>query len=220
MRRMARLGGLWWLVACGAGSVPPTGETGTDTAAATTDTSVPQPSDTAAPSSEDEPETGGDTAASAPTPVTQVGTADATNALTAAVPGLLFLSESESAVDVVVLTDPTALPSVRTVADLVAPIWTSTSPPALADREVEVRDLAAVFDPLTVEQPWWDDFQRTQAAGWSAVRATMASLDGARVWRIGRGIGGGVVGGSIEVYVLGGTAEGDVVGVHFVAVET
>jgi hypothetical protein len=189
------------------------------------DTGAAAPSDTApAPATdsaaEPTPDTGPDTAPSDPTPITTVTTAEAVAALSAAVPDLRYLSESESPVDVVVLADPAVLPSLPNLPTLVAPVWTSTSPPALADRDVEVRELSALFDALTVEQPWWEDFQREQAVAWSAVRATMTTLDGARVWRLGRSIGGGVVGGSVEVYVLGGTAEGDLVGVHFVAVET
>lgn len=220
MRGIATVAWLVLTLACSSSTDPAVNDTALDTVGETEDSAVAEVPDPQVDTGVDTADAGEDTATFPLSPVTSVTTAQATAALEAAVPGLLFLSESDSPVDVVVLVDPAALPSLPTLPALVAPIWTSTSPPALADRDVEVRDLAAVFDPLTVEQPWWDDFYRTQAIGWSAIRATMETLDGARVWRLGRDIGGGEVGGSIEVYVLGGTAEGDVVGVHFVAVET
>ena len=90
----------------------------------------------------------------------------------------------------------------------------------LADRAIEVRTLAQLMDPLTVPQPWWDDFYFMQAMQYVPIRTIFEmKLEQVQVFRLGEQ-NGDILQGAIDVYVLGQTADGDVVGMWSVAVET
>ncbi len=150
--------------------------------------------------------------------------ADLHAALDSSVPGLLYLSESESVVEVVIVPDgATPFPTAASIHGRLRDVWNASSgTAALADRYVERVDLSVFFDRLTVPQFYWTEFEQQQQAGWLAVRAVFEDgLAPAVVFRLGEhDLGGGRVAGSVEVYVLGATADGDLVGIHVTSIET
>jgi DNA uptake protein ComE-like DNA-binding protein len=139
------------------------------------------------------------------------------------VDGLWFLSESDYPLDPFVLpvSGPVALADVKTV---IAPIWTvpHAGEVGLADRKVEASDLGWVFDRMTVEQDWWEDEQRQDAARWQAVRDVFEQdLADVQVFRVGRtNSRGTILVGAIDIYVWGTSSDGQLVGLHTVSVET
>jgi hypothetical protein len=164
-----------------------------------------------------------DTASAVDTAPTFWTTAQAEDTLRAATPGLLFLSESEWTPDVVVLRDGGMAWGRLDVRELLAPVYVAQPEHlALADRFVQTVELASLFDRLTVPQPWWSEWEQGQQPGWVTVRDVFEHrLRAAQVVRLGElDLGYGQVGGAVDVYVIGASADGDLVMVHVVSVET
>jgi hypothetical protein len=203
------------LTACSPASDPPAPD---DTPADTT------PADTDASDTTD-PTPPADTDASpadtAPDPAPLPTTAEVQAALQVQVQGLLYLSESESPVDVVVFPGAAQLAlTPDTFPDLVAPTWQDDGFGPLVGRPVELRTLDSLFARLTTPEPWWDDFLLAQQPRWQAIADALAPLSPQGVFRIGTGTAGAAVDGHVHVWALGGTADGDLVGIHVVSVET
>ena len=144
----------------------------------------------------------------------------AMSALTEAVEGVLFLSESDYPWTVVGIADMAPVTEAN-VKDVIADVYVPREgEPTLAERTIEVRTLAQLFDPLTTPQDWWGDFEQMQGEQYMKIRAALEdNLTDLQVFRFGEAFGDDLM-GAIDVYVLGRTADGDVVGMWTVSVET
>ncbi len=201
------------LTGCGPASDLPTRDDSPVDTDAPADTDA---SDTTPPADTDAPPVD-----SAPDPAPLPTTAEVQAILEVQVQGLLYLSESESAVDVVVFPDAAqAALTVVTFPDLIAHTWQDDGFGPLLGRPVELRALDTFFAPLTTPEPWWEDFQRDQQPRWQAIDDALTPLTPRGVFRIGTGTEGAAVDGHVHVWALGGTADGDLVGVHVVSIET
>jgi len=144
---------------------------------------------------------------------------DAAAALELAVDGVLYLSESEDEWTVFALADVAPVTEAN-IKDVIADIYVAHDAIPLADRVVEPRTLAQLMDPLTVMQDWWGDYEIMQAEDYKAIRAIFEdTLSNPQVFRLGEQSGNNLV-GQIDVFVIGETADGDIVGMFAIAVET
>jgi hypothetical protein len=72
-----------------------------------------------------------------------------------------------------------------------------------------------------VQQPWWEPQQVKDAVGWSAARAVFDDeLVDVKLIRMGERSVGADVGGAVEIFVIGATPDGDLVGFNVLSVET
>lgn len=141
-------------------------------------------------------------------------------ALEAAVDGVLYSSESDY--PWVVETFACAAPVTEAnVKEIIAPVYVPhPGGPTLEERAIEVRTLAQLFDPLTVPKDWWGDYEFEQAMKYAAIRMVLEdNLTDLIVLRLGEQSGNTLM-GAIDVYVFGTTAEGDLVAMWTVSVET
>jgi hypothetical protein len=145
---------------------------------------------------------------------------DAMDALETAVAGVTYPSESDYPWVVVGFADAAPV-SEANVKDMIADVYVPhPGEAALADRTIEPRTLAQLIDPLTIPQDWWDDYNKMVAAQYTEIRAVLeAKLVDIQVFRIGE-LQGNVLQGAVDIYVLGSTADGDVVGMWTVSIET
>lgn len=145
---------------------------------------------------------------------------DAMDALETAVAGVTYPSESDYPWVVVGFADAAPV-SEANVKDVIAAVYVPhPGEAALADRTIEPRTLAQLIDPLTIPQDWWDDYNKMVAAQYTEIRAVLeAKLVDIQVFRIGE-LQGNVLQGAVDIYVLGSTADGDVVGMWTVSIET
>jgi hypothetical protein len=145
---------------------------------------------------------------------------DAMDALAAAVAGVTYPSESDYPWVVVGFADAAPV-SEANVKDVIADVYVPhPGEAALVDRTIELRTLAQLMDPLTTPQDWWDDYYKMLGAQYTVIRMVLeAKLVDIQVFRIGEQQGN-VLQGAIDIYVLGSTADGDVVGMWTVSIET
>lgn len=158
-----------------------------------------------------------------PTSGAVLGTADAVSTLTTDVAGLWFTSESDYPLVVWQIDSPsTTSVTAANVKTLIEPVYTARAETmALAERTVEASDMAWMFDRYTVEQDWWEDYNREQAPAWQTLRTVFETqLTNVTVWRIGPANPYSGLAGDIDVYVIGVTADGDLVGISTVSIET
>ncbi len=148
---------------------------------------------------------------------------DVAAALTALTADLWYLSETDSPVTVFSIAEAgTVAPTVETIREVIAPVYVARDDETpLDERLVAEWTLDRFFSRLTDEEDWWEDDQRAEAVVWAEVRALFdAHLDGATVFRLGEWPEGDDVSGAIDVYVLGLTGDGALVGFHVLSVET
>ncbi len=145
---------------------------------------------------------------------------DAMDALEMAVAGVTYPSESDYPWVVVGFADAAPV-SEANVKDVIAGVYVPHEGQApLVDRAIEQRTLAQLMDPLTVPQDWWDDYNKMVAAQYTEIRAVLETrLVDIQVFRLGE-LSGDVLQGAIDIYVLGATPDGDVVGMWTVSIET
>ena len=145
---------------------------------------------------------------------------DAIDALEMAVAGVTYPSESDYPWVVVGFADAAPV-SEANVKDVIAGVYVPHEGQApLVDRAIEQRTLAQLMDPLTVPQDWWDDYNKMVAAQYTEIRAVLAAkLVDIKVFRLGE-LSGDVLQGAVDIYVLGATPDGDVVGMWTVSIET
>lgn len=145
---------------------------------------------------------------------------DAMDALEMAVAGVTYPSESDYPWVVVAFADAAPV-SEANVKDVIAGVYVPHEGEApLVDRAIEQRTLAQLMDPLTVPQDWWDDYNKMVAAQYTEIRAVLETrLVDIQVFRLGE-LSGDVLQGAIDIYVLGATPDGDVVGMWTVSIET
>ena len=165
---------------------------------------------------------GGDTDGGTTGPDGALGPAamDAMAALEQAVAGVTYPSESDYPWVVVGFADAAPV-SEADVKQVIAAVYVAHEGEAgLADRAIELRTLAQLIDPLTTPQDWWEDYNKMVAAQYSEVRAVLESkLVDIQVFRFGEQQGD-VLQGAVDVYVLGATPDGDIVGMWTVSIET
>lgn len=162
--------------------------------------------------------TGGDTSTGDPDGLGQAAL-DIVAALEAAVDGVYYFSESEDLWTVFAIADAAPVTEAN-VKDVIAGIYVPHDDLPLADRAVELRTLAQLMDPLTVMQDWWGPENVMQAEDYKPIRAIFeGQLSDVQVFRLGEQSGNILV-GRIDVFVIGETADGDLVGMFAVAVET
>jgi hypothetical protein len=147
----------------------------------------------------------------------------AVTALTAATPGLYYTSESDFPLIVEVVPHPgVTTATVDNIKSLIAANYVARpEEPTLADRAVEPITIAALFDRYTVPQDWWEENNTADQPKWAALRTVYDSgLVGSTVFRFGPKDQFGRLYGSIDVYIVGFSAEGDLVVMKTIAVET
>lgn len=218
--------------------------TGTPTTGEVVDTSTGDISSTSdAPTSTGSDTTGRDTTGSDTTGAVASSTTDASSSTTdtsstggdeglgqaaqdlvieleAAVDGVLYLSEGEDTWHVVAFADVAPVTEAN-LKDIIKDVYVQNpNEQPLIDRTIEVRNFPWLFDPITVPQPWWDDFYYMQAEVYAPIRTLLeGKLVNLQVFRLGEQQGN-VLQGAIDVYVLGETADGDIVGMWSTAIET
>lgn len=218
--------------------------TGTPTTGEVVDTSTGDISSTSdAPTSTGSDTTGSDTTGSDTTGAVASSTTDASSSTTdtsstggdeglgqaaqdlvieleAAVDGVLYLSEGEDIWHVVAFADVAPVTEAN-LKDIIKDVYVQNpNEQPLIDRTIEVRSFPWLFDPITVPQPWWDDFYYMQAEVYAPIRTLLeGKLVNLQVFRLGEQQGN-VLQGAIDVYVLGETADGDIVGMWSTAIET
>ncbi|MEQ1500921.1 MAG: nuclease A inhibitor family protein [Myxococcota bacterium] len=132
---------------------------------------------------------------------------------------ILFPSESDFPLDPVWVAGGFPV-DVTNVKDVLAPIYVQRpEQSSLADRAIEVRTVGEALGFLVTPADWWSDYEVDRAADWTAILDVIDHLDQPMVYRFGDSHGTWL-GGAIDVYVIGGSAEGDLVGFHTISVET
>lgn len=191
----------------------PTSTTGSDTTGSDTTGAVASSTTDTSSSTTDASSTGGDEG---------LGQAaqDLVIELEAAVDGVLYLSEGEDTWHVVAFADVAPVTEAN-LKDIIKDVYVQNpNEQPLIDRTIEVRSFPWLFDPITVPQPWWDDFYYMQAEVYAPIRTLLeGKLVNLQVFRLGEQQGN-VLQGAIDVYVLGETADGDIVGMWSTAIET
>ncbi len=156
-------------------------------------------------------------------PATTLHTTDAVAALTADVSGLWYTSESDYPLLVWQIPSPSSTTlTIANVESVLASAYVARPDTlALADRAVEASTMSSMFDRYTVPQDWWEDTNRADAPKWQALRAVFDDqLESVTVWRFGRADRYSGLSGDIDVFVVGVTADGDLVGFSTVSIET
>ena len=143
----------------------------------------------------------------------------ALEALEDAIAGVTYPSESDYPWTAFALADAAPVTEAD-VKQAIAGVYVAHDEPALVDRAVELRSLAQLMDPLTVMQDWWTDDEVMRAADYQQIRDVLAgSLTNIQVFRFGEKFGDALM-GAVDVFVLGETADGDLVGMFTISVET
>lgn len=140
--------------------------------------------------------------------------------LEVAVDGVLYTSEGEDIWHVVTFADVAPVTE-QNLKEVIKDVYVQNpNEQPLVDRTIEVHTFPWLFDPITVPQPWWDDGYYEQAEKYAPIRMIFEmKLENLQVFRLGEKQGN-VLSGAIDVYVLGETAGGDVVGMWSTAIET
>lgn len=145
----------------------------------------------------------------------------AIDALNEAVDGVLWSSESDYPWTVFGL--PKAAPvTVDNLRELVGPlIVVDDGEPPLAQQTVALEPWEDRFITLTTPQPWWTDYEFMRAEQYGHLRDVLKQhLVDLELFRIGPEDGQGNLFGAIDMFVIGATADGDLVGIQTVSVET
>jgi hypothetical protein len=146
----------------------------------------------------------------------------ALSALEIATAGLWYTSESDYPLDVIILADPGVELSAENATTVLAPAYSyreGTLP--LAERAADEVTLGAVLDRYTVEQDWWDDTMRADAARWRALRAVFDEhLGTPRAFRLGERGSSGDIFRDVDIFVIGRTSSGAWAGFRTVSIET
>ena len=140
-------------------------------------------------------------------------------ALEEAVVGVLWPSESDVPWTVFALAKAAPVTG-DNVKALVGALVIVDGEPPLAEQRVEEEPWTQRFDAMTTPQPWWGDYEVMRAQQYTALRAVLeAHLVEIKTFRIGPDSGGMLL-GAIDMFVIGETVDGDLVGIQTVSVET
>lgn len=159
-----------------------------------------------------------------PTAAPESNTEAVATALANAAEGLLFMSESDYPFTVAEVdgaaTEPLTADNIKTA---LAPIYVNRPEQAtLEERYVEVRTLDQFFDHLVNPQDWWEQYNYDQAEQYLEMQQILTEdVDGAQYFRLGERIDAyGYVSGSVDVYLVGASSNGDLIGVWTISIET
>ncbi len=140
-----------------------------------------------------------------------------------ALPDLYHLSESDRRWGVVRIQDQPTAPTAATVKSVIAGVYQPRPEEAtLAERAVEEADVDDFFDRYTEPQPWWDESMYALVIPYRQLRTILTEeLIDVRLFRIGERLSPtGPLLGAIDLFIVGVTRDGQVVGVFTVSVET
>lgn len=154
------------------------------------------------------------------TPPGPLTTSAAQAALATSTEGLVWMSDIDDVLRAVVIPGVTSIDeaSARDVVEGIYEYREGEAP--LAERVAHEVSLGRMFDEHTIENRFWGEDQFAVADQWRAVRSIFETqLVDATVIRLGEYPIGEDVGGVIDIYVLGASADGDLVGFHTIAVE-
>lgn len=148
--------------------------------------------------------------------------------LAADVPGLDFMSESDYPLDVVNVAGQGSSPiTADNIKDRIASIYVQRDGDvSLADREVEVTTVDDTLDRFTTSFDPNDPASVAAAPQWQKLANDLkAEIVDVQVFRLGHRYRDGsyvsnYLDGSIDVYIVGRSSDGALVGVHTVSVET
>ncbi|MFZ6182996.1 nuclease A inhibitor family protein [Nannocystis pusilla] len=144
----------------------------------------------------------------------------AIDALELVVDGVLWPSESDYPWTVFGLPDAAPV-TVDNLKALVGPLIVVDDGEApLAEQTIEEKPWEQIFLQMTTPQDWWTDYEIMRAEQYEAIRDTLdAHLVNLKMFRIGEQ-SGNWLSGAIDMFVIGETADGDLVGIQTVTVET
>ncbi|MCY1069413.1 hypothetical protein OV090_32025 [Nannocystis sp. RBIL2] len=144
----------------------------------------------------------------------------AIDALELVVDGVLWPSESDYPWIVFGLPDAAPV-TVDNLKELVGPLIVVDDGEApLEEQTIEEKPWDAIFLQMTTPQDWWTDYEIMRAEQYQAIQDTLdAHLVNLKMFRIGEQ-SGNWLSGAIDMFVIGETADGDLVGIQTVTVET
>lgn len=159
-----------------------------------------------------------------PTPTVESNTEAIAAALAVAVEGLYFMSESDYPFTVVSVegaaTEPLTADNIKTA---IAPIYVNRpDQPPLEERYVEVRTLDQFFDHLVTPEDWWEEYNYQQAEQYVELQSILENdVQDAQYFRLGDRVDAyGTVYGAVDVYLVGASNDGDLIGVWTISIET
>jgi hypothetical protein len=156
------------------------------------------------------------------TPIILVDGETSLPVLEIATAGLWFTSESDYPLDIWGLPAPAVPMTTGNADDLLAGAYVQrvgTLP--LSQRATEASSLDWFFDRYTDPQDWWDPSQLEAAPKWQALRDVFETqLTDVRVYRFGPASQNGGLLGDIDVFIVGTTRDGAIVGIRTVSIET
>ncbi len=137
--------------------------------------------------------------------------------------GLLYSSESDYPYVVFVIPGGWKTPvTAGNVKAVVAPIYVARAESmALADRTVQASTLDGILGRYVSPQDWWGDAEKQQAVRYQGLIDVLSQgLVGVEAFRVGPADPYNGLSPDIDVFVIGGTPDGDLVGVWTVSIET
>ena len=137
--------------------------------------------------------------------------------------GLLYGSESDYPYVVFVIPGGWKAPvTAATVKTVLAPIYVPRAESmALADRTVQASTLDGILGRYVTPADWWGDAEKAQADRYQQfIDVLSQGLIGASAFRVGPADPFNGLSPDIDVFVIGGTPNGDLVGVWTVSIET
>lgn len=144
----------------------------------------------------------------------------AIDALELVVDGVLWPSESDYPWIVFGLPDAAPV-TVDNLKERVGPLIVVDNGEApLEEQTIEEKPWEQIFLQMTTPQDWWTDYEIMRAEQYEAIRDVLdAHLVNLKMFRIGEQ-SGNWLSGAIDMFVIGETADGDLVGIQTVTVET
>ncbi|MDC0675203.1 nuclease A inhibitor family protein [Nannocystis radixulma] len=144
----------------------------------------------------------------------------AIDALEVAVDGVLWTSESDYPWTVFGLADAAPV-TVDNFKELIGPLvviedWEAP----LEEQVIEEEPWQDIFLDMTTPQDWWTDYELMRAEQYEAIQEVLEThLINLKMFRIGEQ-SGMWLSGAIDMFVIGETADGDLVGIQTITVET
>ena len=143
--------------------------------------------------------------------------------LDVAVIGLLYTSESDYPFVVIVVPGAATTPiTTDNVKDRVAPVYVPRPDSmSLQDRIVEERTLDDVFEYYITPQDWWTDYEKDRYPRFQALYDILKNqVHDIKVFRVGPYDQYNGMSPDIDVFFVGASDEGDLVGLWTVSIET
>ncbi|MDC0718903.1 nuclease A inhibitor family protein [Nannocystis bainbridge] len=144
----------------------------------------------------------------------------AIDALELVVDGVLWTSESDYPWTVFGLPDAAPI-GVDNLKELLAPqIVVENGEAPLEEQTIEQKPWDKIFLDMTTPQDWWTDYEIQRAEQYQAIQDVLEGhLVNLKMFRIGEK-SGNWLSGAIDMFVIGETVDGDLVGIQTITVET